>query len=417
MGVILKIIYESLVQAMNQLSNNKLRSFLSLLGITIGIFCIIAVKTAVDSLSISIKDGFAELGSDVIYVDRMPWNEDPNQNYWKYAKRPAPDFEDYEWIKERSSLAEDAAFAVFTGGRAIKYKSSSVEGAFIMGATHEYPDIQAFTFEKGRYTTPIEYEKGSTKVVIGNRVAEELFGEIEPINKYIKIFGHKFQVIGVLESEGDNVFNFLNFDDVVWMGYNTFRRFVNVKDNQNVGELLVVKANPNVSTESLKDELTGVLRAGRRLKPKEGDNFALNELSMLDQVLDALFGALNIAGFLIGIFAIIVGVVSVANIMFVSVKERTNIIGIKKALGAKRIMILLEFLIEAIILCLIGGVIGLLFVFIVMKVLSSLLPFALFLTPANVLLGVFASIIVGIISGIIPAMQASKLDPVEAIRA
>ena len=416
MKVLLKIIYESVVQALQSLVGNKLRTFLSLLGIMIGIFCIIAVKSAVDSLEGSIKSGFEELGSDVIYVQTMPWNEDPGQNYWKYAKRPEPSFKDYTSITEKSNLSEYTAYAVFTGGKTVKYKSSSVSNAFIMGSTYDYKDMQSMDIENGRYFTQQEYNTGSNKMILGYQVAQALFNTIDPVGKEVKLFGQKYDVIGVLKSEGDNMFNILNFDEVMWVSFNNIKRFVNTNENSNIGKLLSVKARPQADVEELKGELTSILRATRRLKPTEDDNFALNELSMLSQVLDSVFGVLNVAGFLIGIFALIVGMFSVANIMFVSVKERTNIIGIKKALGAKRSIILLEFLIESVILCLIGGIFGLIFVVGILKIISNSIPFELLLSFTNVIWGVGASIIVGVISGIIPAILASKLDPVVAMR-
>lgn len=417
MKVFTKIFWESLLQATGSLRGNKLRTFLSLLGITIGIFCIITVKSAVDSLQKNIVDGFNELGSDVIYLDKMPWNEDPGENYWKYAKRPDPSFDDYEAIKRKSKLADNAAYTVFTGGRVIKYRSSSVSNAFIMGSTYEYASIQNLKIQEGRFLTTNEYETGANKVILGYKLYNELFKSINGIGKEVKLFGQDFQVIGYLESEGDNVFNFLNFDEVIWIGFKTAKKFVNVKDESNVGRMLNIKAKSGVDMSDFKGEMASIIRAVRRLRPLEKDNFALNELSMLSQVLDSVFGVINIAGFIIGIFALVVGMFSVANIMFVSVKERTSIIGIKKALGAKRYIILMEFLIEAVILCVFGGIIGLCLVAIALKVISMLIPFGMSMSLVNMVIGVGASIIVGIISGILPALQASGMDPVEAIRA
>jgi len=416
MKIYLKVIKESFLQALDALWGSKLRTFLSLLGITIGIFCIITVKSAVDSLQETIVSGFNELGSDVIYLDKMPWNEDPGQNYWKYAKRPNPSWDDYKAIQNKSKLASDASFTIFTGGRSIKFRSEIVSNASIMGSTFEYANIQDLKIAEGRYFTRLEYETGSNKLILGYKVYNQLFKNINGIGKEVKLFGQTFQVIGYLKSEGDNMFNFINFDEVMWMGFNSIKKFVNVKDDSSVGKLMNIKAKPNVSLAELKDEVAGIIRAERRLKPKEKDNFALNELSMLSQILDKVFGVLNIAGFLIGIFSLVVGMFSVANIMFVSVKERTSIIGIKKALGAKRYIILLEFLIEAIVLCLIGGAIGLVIVFITLKLVSAVIPFQMNLSLTNTLIGVVSSIVVGIIAGIFPAIKASGMDPVEAIR-
>lgn len=416
MKIFFKIVWESLNQALGSLRGNKLRTFLSLLGITIGIFCIIAVKSAVDSLQENIVSGFNELGSDVIYLDKMPWGEDPGENYWKYAKRPDASLEDFEAIKKRSKLAENASYTIFTGGKTIKFQSSSLSNAFIMGSTFEYASIQNLKLQEGRYFSTNEYETGANKVILGYKVYNELFKSLDGIGREVKLFGQDFQVIGYLESEGDNAFNFINFDDVIWVGFNTVKKYINVKDESSVGRMLNIKAKAGIDLAELKGETASIIRAVRRLKPMEDSNFALNELSMLSQVLDSVFKVLNFAGFLIGVFALVVGMFSVANIMFVSVKERTSIIGIKKALGAKRFIILLEFLIEAVILCLIGGLIGLVLVFITLKLISLAIPFAMTLSFSNILIGVLSSVIVGIISGILPALQASGMDPVEAIR-
>lgn len=417
MSVLLKISWESFQQALGALKSNKMRTFLSLLGITIGIFCIITVKSAVDSLQANIVEGFNELGSDVIYLDKMPWNQDPDQNYWKYAKRPDPSFDDFKAIIKKSKLTANTAFVIFTGGYTIKYRSSSVSNAFIMGSTYEYAQIQNLKLAEGRYFSQSEYESGSNKVILGFKLYNELFPNFNGLGKEVKLFGQNFQVLGYLESEGDNAFNFMNFDEAMWLSFNSIKKYVNVKDESNVGRMLTIKAKPNVSMDDLKGEVTGIIRAERRQKPLEADNFSLNELSMLSQVLDKVFGVLNIAGLIIGIFALIVGMVSVANIMFVSVKERTNIIGIKKALGAKRFIILMEFLIESIILCILGGMIGLILVFITLKLISLMIPFKMSLSIFNIMIGVGTSIIVGIIAGIIPASQASAMNPVDAIRA
>jgi len=417
MKLFANIFWESLMQAIGSLRGNKLRTFLSLLGITIGIFCIIAVKSAVNSLEANIVEGFNELGSDVIYLDKMPWNEDPGQNFWKYAKRPDASMEDYRAIKRRSKLADNASFTIFTGGKTIKHLSNSVSNAFIMGSTYEYAAIQNLKLAEGRYFTQHEYETGANKVILGYKVYNELFNSLDGIGRDVRLFGQNFQVIGYMESEGDNVFNFINFDDVIWVGFNNVRKFVNVREESNVGRMLNIKAKSGVDLQELKGEIAYIIRANRGQKPMEDDNFALNELSMLSQVLDNVFGVVNLAGFIIGIFALIVGMFSVANIMFVSVKERTNIIGIKKAIGAKRYVILLEFLVEAIILCIIGGLIGLVLVFGTLEIVSMLIPFSMSLSFSNMAIGVLSSVIVGIISGILPALQASAMDPVEAIRA
>ena len=413
----LKIISGSFSQAMDQLLGNKLRSFLSLLGITIGIFCIIGVKSAINSLEDNIKGSFEKLGNDVIYLSKMPWGENPGENYWKYQRRPQPNHDDLIAIQEKVKTADKAAFTLFLGSKTLKYSNNSVENVFAIGVTYDYAEIFKLKFEQGRYLTPTEYQHGTDLVVIGHTVAEQLFGALDPVGKEILLYGKKMRVIGVIEKSGRDLINPVNFDESVLLSYETARKVTNVKPKfGRMGASLNVKAAEGVSLAQLTEDVTGVLRNVRRLKPREDNNFSVNEISILTKLIGNVFGVLNLMGIVIGGFALIVGMFSVANIMFVSVKERTNIIGIKKALGAKRFVILLEFLIESIILCVLGGIFGLLLIFGITALLSTFLPFDIYLSFSNAITGVIASVGVGIIAGMIPAIQASKMDPVEAMR-
>ncbi len=417
MKIFLKVFYESAAQAIQQLVANKLRSFLSLLGITIGIFCIVGVQSAVDSLEANIRHSLQRLGNDVLYIQVMPWNEDPGRNFWKYQRRPKPGYADFKALKERLTKASLVDYQVLVGLRTAKWRNNSVERTFVVSVTYDFAEIFNVEFQKGRYFTPSEYHYGMNRVLIGDKVAKELFGEVDPIGKEIKFMGQRVEVIGVFAPSGKDIINVLDFDESIIVGYPFATKVANVRNNRNpFGGTLVVKAREGVTLDELKDEVTMVMRSVRRLKPREENNFALNSLSLIASVMDSIFGAMSTAGWFIGIFAIFVGAFSVANIMFVSVKERTNIIGIKKALGAKRYVILLEFLIESIILCLIGGVAGLLFVAGTVKLLSGVLPFEVFLNPGNIVLGAGLSVVIGVLSGIIPAAQAASMDPVVAIR-
>lgn len=419
MGLLLKITTESVLQAVQSLRYNKLRSFLSLLGISIGILCIIGVQAAVDSLEDNVIGSFDQLGSDVIYVSKFVWTEDPHANFMKLLRRPNPSYADYKVINKKVKSAAATSFNVFLGQKTLEYRSSNVERVAITAVTYDYADIYALDFEKGRYFSPQEYQYGANKVIIGHKVAEELFGAIEPIGKEIKVLGRKLEVIGVLAKSGDNLFNIMNYDESVLVSYELGKKIANLKSNFAFGNASIsVKAADNTSVLKLKDDVTGVLRAHRRLKPKEESNFALNEISAIAQAFDPFFKALNLMGLVVGMFAIFVGVFSVANIMFVSVKERTNIIGIKKALGAKKYIILLEFLIEAIILCLIGGLLGLLLIYLLLTGLSNIesMPFDIYLSANNVINGLIWSTAIGIVAGIIPAFLAARMDPVDAIR-
>jgi len=405
------------MQAVHELSSNPLRSFLSSLGITIGIFCIISVMSAVDSLEDNITKSFEKLGSDVIYVDRRPWNEDPSQNWWKYMRRPLPDFEDLEAIEARVDDVESASLSVFVPSKTINYKSSHVRGAYMAGVTYDYQEITKLEFEAGRYFTPFEYKTGTNALILGNVLATELFGEASrAVDKIVRLGGMKFQVIGVLEKEGESLIDIIPFDEAVIISYNTTKKMINVRTGARWGKLLNVKAKPGVDLNDLGDQVTGVLRSHRKLRPKEEDNFSINQVSVLTNLLKPVFNVMNMVGIVIGIFAIIVGIFSVANIMFVSVKERTNIIGIKKALGAKRGMILFEFLIESILICAVGGAFGLLTVIGVLKIISGVFEFTMFVSPTNMIIAVVLAIVIGVIAGLIPAIQASRMDPVEAMR-
>ncbi|MCB0531827.1 MAG: ABC transporter permease [Lewinellaceae bacterium] len=419
MRQILRILYEGAAQAWQQLMANKLRSFLSLLGVTIGIFCIIGVKSAVNSLEDNIRGSMAKLGNDVIYIEKFSWGEDPGQNFWKWMRRPNFSFVEYEQLEERLNNAAKIGFWQYLGSKTIKWKSSSTENVFFLGITEDCSDLFHLEFQgEGRYFTPTEYQTGSDVCLMGAKVAEGLFGEgIDPTFKVINVGGRKLRVIGVLNESGNDLLKPFNFDNGILVSYTLARRGFNIRRNgQWERTSLMVQAKPGVELDAMKDEITGVLRSVRRLKPREENNFALNTLSILSGLFDNLFSVINLAGFVIGIFALIVGMFSVANIMFVSVRERTNIIGIKMALGAKRWFILLEILFEAVVLCIVGGALGLMFIWGVTKAISSAIDFDIHLSLANTLVGVLTSVIVGVLSGLIPAIQASGMDPVEAIR-
>lgn len=415
--ILFKILYESVAQAVSQLRANQLRSFLSLLGITIGIFCIIGVQSAVDSLEDNIRGSIEKLGDDVLYIQKMPWNEDPGQNWWKYQRRPNPSLKDLQIIQERVPTAGLVDLHVGLGTKTLKYRSSSVDRVFSVAVTYDFEQLFNVEFEKGRYFTPTEYHYGADKVVLGHKVAEELFGTIEPIGKKIKFQGRKVEVIGVIKEAGRDILQILNFDELIVVGYNMASKFTNMNEKNLMWSTVNVKAKEGVALDQLKDDITGVLRASHRLQPKESDDFALNNVSLLTSIMDNIFGVMNSAALFIGGFAIFVGMFSVANIMFVSVKERTNIIGVKKALGAKQYFILLEFLIESVILCIIGGIVGLGLVYVTLFLLGAVLPFEIYLSLGNILWGVILSLIIGVLSGFIPAFQASRMDPVVAIRA
>ncbi|MCH2045476.1 MAG: ABC transporter permease [Saprospiraceae bacterium] len=416
--IFLRVMLESILQAFQQLLSNKLRTFLSLLGITIGIWCIIMVFAAVGSLEASIKSSMQELGNDVVYVTTMPWGEDPREDFWKYMRRPDPSYKDFEAIKRKVKASDKASYNFRIGQVSTDYIQTSASGVTMLGITPDYKDLFSLKFHQGRYFTASEFFRGANQIIIGYDVAQTLFKKTEnPIGKSIKVRGQRLVVIGVLEKEGNDLLNPINFDNVGFIPYNTARKYVNTSSGRSRGRASIsVRVAENSSMAELKDQLTTTLRSEHRLSPKEENNFELNTLSILTNLFDSIFGVINFAGGFIGLFAIIVGVFSVANIMFVSVRERTPIIGIKKALGAKRYVIVTEFLIESVVLCLIGGIIGLLFVYLAAIAATNIFEYEIFLSFDNIIVGLSISVASGIIAGIIPAFRAAAMEPVEAIR-
>lgn len=412
--MVMTLLKESIHFAWQSLVGNKLRTFLSLIGITIGIFLIITVFTVVDSLERNIRNSVQSLGENVVFVMKWPWTFGPDYPWWKYMNRPQPQYFEMTDIKRKTASAEAVAFRIGVR-KTIKQKNNVVENAIVAGCSYEYGTIKNFDLEEGRYFTEVEADGGYKVAILGKSIAEGLFPNNEPpIGKIIKIAGYNTKVIGVFKREGESMLG-NTMDNQVLIPFNYIRLLMDVK-SENYEPFIAVKAKPGVTNAQLKDELTGVMRGIRRLKPAVEDDFALNETNLLSKNFDSLFDLVGIAGAIIGGFSILVGGFGIANIMFVSVRERTNIIGIQKSLGAKNYFILAQFLFESVFLSLIGGIIGLLMIFLLSLFASSAMDMQISLTQSNVVLGLTISIIIGIISGFIPAYGASQMDPVEAIR-
>ncbi|MES2679509.1 MAG: ABC transporter permease [Bacteroidota bacterium] len=404
---------ESLLFAWQSLVGNKLRSFLSLLGITIGIFAIILVFTIVDSLENNIRGSIQTLGNNVVYVQKWPWLFGPDYPWWKYINRPTPQYYELDELNKRCRSTEALAYRL--GARkTIKYKSSNIQNAVVAGISHDFYKIKSFDLSAGRYFTQNETDAGYHVTLIGAEIAAGLFPNEDPLGKEIKIAGQKATVIGVITKEGESLLG-NSYDYQAIIPFN-FARYLMDTKSENSDPTIYAKARPNVSNAEMIDELTGLLRSIRRLKPLSEPNFALNEISLLSKGFDTLFGIIGLAGWIIGGFSILVGGFGIANIMFVSVRERTNLIGIQKSLGARNIFILVQFLGESVLLCIIGGFFGLLLTWLMTLLARSAMEIDISLTGTNIILGFTISVLIGIISGFIPAYGASQLDPVEAIR-
>ncbi len=411
--IFFRIFKESFYFALHALAVNKLRTILSLLGVTIGIFTIITVFTVVDSLESSIREGISELGSNVIYIQKMPWGAEGGEyKWWKYFQRPEPAYRELQLLQKRVGSASAMAFA-FDIRATLKYSGNSVDNTIVIPASHEYYDIWPYDFQDGRYFSELESKSGAPIAVIGSDIAEGLFGYQNAVGKEIKVLGRKVKVIGVFEKQGKSLVG-ANVDETMLIPMNFARTLMNVNNQENA--FIMAAARPGVEMSAMKDELRGVMRSIRRLKPKADDNFALNEISVISNGLDMMFKIIGGAGAVIGGFSILVGGFGIANIMFVSVRERTNQIGIQKSLGAKNYFILLQFLLESVVLCLVGGTIGLLAVFLLVSLLGGSINFSLALTFGNIIWGLGISVVIGVISGFVPARVASRLNPIDAIR-
>jgi len=407
-----KLVIESIVFASRALVINKVRTILSLLGITIGIFSIISVFTVFDSLEKAIKDEINSLGSNVLFIQKWPWMMGgSNYPWWKYINRPEPKMSEMQELMKRSTTIEDAAL-LFSVRRSVYYKNNSMEDVPVLAVSHDYNKVMRFDLQEGRYFTPNE-SKGSKNIcIIGADVSENLFQGIDPLGKKIKLFGRRLQVIGVLKKEGESVFG-NSRDNYILIPVNYALGLI---DARNIRTTIIVKAKPGISNDQMRDEITGIMRSVRKLSPREEDNFAINETDIITKGFSQLFAVIAMVGWIIGGFSLLVGGFGIANIMFVSVKERTTQIGIQKSLGAKRYFILLEFLFEAIFLSIIGGIVGLAIVYVLSYYGESLVSFDLILTFQNILLGIVVSAIIGLVSGFIPSWNASRLNPVEAMR-
>ncbi|HAX94815.1 MAG TPA: ABC transporter [Bacteroidales bacterium] len=410
----LRLFKEGFLSAIKSVTVNKLRTFLSLFGITIGIFCIISVFTVLDWMEKSIRDSISSMGSNVVYIQKFPWSFDSEMKWWDIVRWPTVSMNEYQAIQKRSTKSEAVSFLIAKSDR-IKYKNNAANDAVLAAVTDDMEKVVLFEIDKGRYFSPFDYISGSNVAVLGAEVAERLFGDTEPIGKVITMAGgFKAEVIGVLKKEGQGAISLSNVDQITLIPMNFGRNFINIR-NRFVDSQMMVKAKPDVSVQELTDELTMIIRAARRLKPAEISNFSINNSKMLSQGFEAVFQGINIGGWIIGAFAILVGGFGIANIMFVSVRERTNIIGIQKALGAKRGFILQEFLTESVLLSLAGGILGLLMIFIASLVINYLYELNMHLSPGNIILALTISGVIGVVAGYAPASAAAKMNPVDAI--
>lgn len=414
MVIYLRLLKESFNFAISALINNKLRTFLSLLGVTIGIFSIIGILAAVDSLKKEIEGSFSGLDNSTLILAHYSFGPTTVPR-WRREQFPIVKYEEYQYLVRNLDEAEAITYGVNVPPETIRFEEKTVSNVQIGAITHEYYQIEALQLARGRFFNESESNSGSQVVVLGDEIARNLFGDADPIGKIVRMYGRKFAVIGVLKKEGAGLFG-NSKDSAVFLPVNVARRIFG-DNNRNSFPQIVIKPKKDVDQAEFIATVKQRLRVSRGLKPDDIDNFFINELKGLSDMIDNLSTQLNFLGLIISGFSLLVGGFGIANIMFVSVKERTNLIGIQKSLGAKNKFILTQFLFEAVILAIIGGLIGLFLVW-VASVLASMFTgdFQFVVSLQNLLIGTIISGTIGLISGIIPAISASRLDPVEAIR-
>lgn len=409
----LGILWNSFKMALQELKGNKLRTFLSLFGITIGIFCIIGVLATVDSLEQKVQNDIKALGTNTIYIDKWSYGGGPDYPWWKFVKRPSPKFEEIKIIKEKSQLYSNAAMLVERTVN-VSYKDNLLNGVNMYGVSEEFDKIQTIDISYGRYLNDAEFTYGTSSVIIGTQVAEELFGKPEKaLGSEISYGGRRLSVIGVIKKQGQSMGGGFDYDKCLMVSYRYFATIYNPDINQ---PKILVQGKANIPSSALQEELVGIMRQIRKLSPTQEDDFTCNDIAVFSEQIKGFFGQVSAGGWAIAGLSLIVGAFGVANIMFVTVRERTSQIGLKKAIGAKKGTILTEFLIESAFLCIFGGLIGVFLVWLLALGLSSVLPFPIFISGNIISLALSICIILGVISGIVPAFIAARMDPVVAIR-
>lgn len=411
---IFRLWLESIRFALGALKSNVLRTLLSLLGVTIGIFSIIAVFTLVDSLELSIRQSMSFFGDKVLYVQKWPWIFEESYPWYRYVNRPVSSMADYKFLEKNLQNAENVALYVSRSDRTVKQGNNSMQGINVMGITYTFNRINDVRLAEGRYFTPQELDRNMAFAIIGDEMAKTLFPDGSAIGQKITLKGRKLSVIGVMQHQGTNLIGMPSNDVTCMIPFTTFTKLYRIKNGWLEPVIAVKGKDEDLKQMWLEGEIRGMMRSRRGLKSFEEDNFAINRPELIAGAITNIFDAVSIAGAVIGSFSILVGGFGIANIMFVSVKERTNQIGIQKSLGARNSFILNQFLFEAVFLSLIGGLSGMGLVSLLTFIQTD--SFEIVITSKNVITGLSLSVAIGLIAGIAPALSAARLDPVIAIR-
>lgn len=400
---------EGLMIALRAIVSNKIRAMLTMLGIFIGVTVVVTMSTAIKGIDNSFQQGISSLGSDVLYIDKWAWFS--NVEWWKMRNRKNITMEEFEKFKTLAKLPSAVAPVINTV-QTVKYQERRVENVFVNGSNADYVKTTNFTFAEGRFYSEIESNASRQVAVIGSEIAKKLFPNISPIDRTIKIGGENYRVVGVLEEQGSFILGPWNPDNQVYVPIGTI--FKNFASNRFRSITINVRASSPAMVEETKAEAEGVMRKVRGLAYDQENDFSINQQEGLQENYNSVVGVIQIAGLFITGLSLFVGAIGIMNIMFVSVKERTKEIGLRKAIGAKRRTILAQFLLESSVICLVGGLAGLLAAVLLSMLINQFIPTAIQI--GSVILGIGISLLTGIISGIAPAYTAAKMDPVEALR-
>jgi putative ABC transport system permease protein len=410
----LNIAWTSLKMALQEFRSNKLRTFLSLLGVTFGIFCIISVLATINSMKIAVQNDIKTLGSNTVFIDKWEYRNDDNYPWWKFIKRPTPKYREVKELKQRVPILANAAYMI-QDNSTLELGNDILNNVNYYGVTEDFAKIEHFDIGAGRYLQQSDFDRSSNNIVIGYSLAEKMFDKPErAIDQVVKLkTGKPAQVIGVIAKQGTSIMNMWDYDNSIIMPSGFLKQMIR---EENAQPKIIVEGKENVSIPALKDELTGAMRSIHKLSPYQEDDYALNDIESFSKFMDSIFTSIDIGGLAIAALSLVVGMFGVANIMFVTVRERTSQIGLKKAIGAKRRTILAEFLLESAFLCIIGGLIGLAAVYILTAIFSASFSFRVFIPADIIFLAIGICVAVGVLAGIIPAFIAARMDPVVAIR-
>ena len=405
----LRDLKEGVIFSLKAIRANKMRTALTTLGIVIGIVAVTTMQTAIIGLRNSFMDAISSIGTDVLYVEKFEWFGDHDWHY--YRNRKDITWDQYTRLKEKLKTASVVVPTIRSFGEIVKRKDLSVTSTANFGTTQDYVMISGTYPAEGRFFTEMEVKGARNVCVVGQDIASKLFINEDPLGKYIKIRGVPLKIVGVLEKQGSGFLGSASADGQVILPYEVFRK---IFGNRRNSFRIAIKASDPKMLLDTKEEVRSVMRTIRKIPPNKPDDFAINQMEALTRAYDMIIGTVAAAGLVITALSLFVGAIGIMNIMFVSVKERTKEIGIRKAIGAKTWSILIQFLSEAAIICIMGGIIGLMVAFPISLIVNQFIPTSMPLEI--VLLALFISALVGVISGFLPAYKASKLNPVEALR-